>query len=83
MTDSTQTPAALYANAIALEKVAWQALQAQAPGSGREQAWAKWSEAIARTNRAWRQLGFEEISAGCHAQDAVTHSGWTVSTPRR
>ncbi len=63
MTQPTQNPAAHYAQAIEFEKSAWHALQAEAPGScGRAQAWATWSEAISRTNHAWRQLSCQSAA---------------------
>jgi hypothetical protein len=65
-TDAADTPgvlAARYADAVRLEKTAWQALQAQAPGScDRVQAWAGWMEAIAQTNRAWRELNSRALT---------------------
>jgi hypothetical protein len=54
-----QTPRleAQYAEAIRLERDALHTLQAQRPGTtGNARAWQDWSEAIARTNRAWREL---------------------------
>ena len=55
--------AAHYADAIEFEKRAWEALQAQAPGSReRASAWANWSEAISSTNRAWRNLNCRTLS---------------------
>ncbi len=63
MTQPTHNPAARYAQAIEFEKSAWHALQAEAPGSNqRAQAWATWSEAISRTNHAWRQLSSQSAS---------------------
>jgi hypothetical protein len=64
MIDATHNVAAHYADAIEREKSAWHALQAHAPGSrDRAQAWAAWSEAISRTNKAWRQLSSETLSS--------------------
>ena len=63
MKQPTHNPTAHYAEAIEFEKSAWHALQAEAPGShGRAQAWATWSEAISRTNQAWRQLSCQTAS---------------------
>jgi len=63
MKQPTHNPAAHYAQAIEYEKSAWHALQAEAPGShSRAKAWATWSEAISRTNQAWRQLGCQSAS---------------------
>ena len=51
---------AQYAEAIRQEKDALHALhagQAQHPGTAdNTRAWQEWSEAITRTNRAWREL---------------------------
>jgi hypothetical protein len=72
MTDLAQELAAQYAQAIELEKSAWHALQAHAPGSpDRAVAWAAWSEAISRTNRAWRQLSSHTLSSPHHAHPAA------------
>jgi len=63
MTDSTQNLAARYVDAIQFERKAWKALQSKPPGTrDRAEAWAVWSEAISRTNRAWRQLSVETMS---------------------
>lgn len=54
---STGDLAARYADAVELERAAWQELQAHKPGTtGRAEAWAAWTQAISSTNRAWRQL---------------------------
>jgi hypothetical protein len=46
-----------YAHAVQDERSAWHELQAQPPGSAdRTKAWARWSEAISKTNAAWRRL---------------------------
>jgi hypothetical protein len=46
-----------YTASVERERVAWQALQSHAPGSvERAKAWDAWSEAIMRTNDAWRKL---------------------------
>jgi ferric-dicitrate binding protein FerR (iron transport regulator) len=48
---------AQYAIAVEDERAAWHHLQAQLPGSGlRAEAWTRWSEAISKTNAAWRRL---------------------------
>jgi hypothetical protein len=63
-----------YAQAVENERAAWHDLQAEPPGSSRRaQAWARWSEAISRTNAAWRQLntaqhGFERAPSEVPAQ---------------
>lgn len=73
MTDATQDLAAHYADAIEFERTAWHALQAYAPGSrDRAQAWATWSEAISRTNHAWRQLSCHTLSKPRHGAEALT-----------
>jgi hypothetical protein len=58
MTDEqTLSLEAVYAEALQLEREALHRLQAQEPGSGAStEAWQAWSEAITRTNRAWRDL---------------------------
>lgn len=63
MKQPTHNPTAYYAEAIEFEKSAWHALQAEAPGShSRARAWATWSEAISRTNQAWRQLSCQSAA---------------------
>jgi hypothetical protein len=48
---------AVYAEALRLERDALHRLQAQEPGTdASSRAWQAWSEAITRTNRAWRDL---------------------------
>ena len=55
---------AQYAQAVEDEGAAWHSLQAQPPGSAhRAQAWARWSEAISKTNAAWRRLGGAQHSS--------------------
>jgi ferric-dicitrate binding protein FerR (iron transport regulator) len=46
-----------YLQAVDDERTAWHELQAQPAGSAqRADAWARWSDAISRTNAAWRRL---------------------------
>lgn len=74
MSDAEQNLAARYVAAIELEKVAWHALQAQPPGTNaRASAWAAWSTAISRTNRAWRQLSGDTLTRPRHCPDAAGH----------
>lgn len=48
---------AAYAESVEQERAAWEALQAELPATpGRARAWETWSEAIVRTNHAWRRL---------------------------
>ena len=57
MTSLTKDLAARYDDAVEFESAAWQALHIHEPGSAaRTEAWATWTEAISRTNRAWREL---------------------------
>lgn len=63
----TDTPAqsleAQYAQSIEEERAALRALQALATGTeAHTRAWQAWSEAISRTNRAWRQLNGQALS---------------------
>jgi hypothetical protein len=70
MTDKRQNAAGDYADAIELERTAWHALQAHPPGSQRRtEAWAAWSEAISRTNRAWRELSCQTWSTPRHGAE--------------
>lgn len=60
-----------YANAVEDERIAWHNLQAEPPGSPRRaQARARWSEAISKTNAAWRRLSGAQRSS----QDIATQS---------
>ena len=54
--------AAAYDESVRLERDAWQALHSHPPGTpGRELAWDAWSQAIVRTNHAWRKLSASRI----------------------
>jgi hypothetical protein len=54
---------ALYAESVARERQAWQALQSFPPGSiGRSRAWEDWSRAIMLTNQAWRRLSADRLA---------------------
>ena len=62
---------AQYASAVEDERVAWHGLQAQLPASApRALAWARWSEAISKTNAAWRRLNGAQRSS----QGVATHA---------
>lgn len=64
--------AALYAQSVERERVARQAMESFPPGSTeREQACLEWSEAIKRTNRAWRCLR-DSSACGVGPQAAST-----------
>jgi len=55
--------AAAYAESVDHERSAWKELHAHAPGSPeRIDAWRAWSEAISRTNDAWRRLSARRFS---------------------
>jgi len=46
-----------YASAVEHERAAWLDLQAELPGTPRRaEAWTRWSQAISKTNAAWRRL---------------------------
>jgi hypothetical protein len=55
----------LYDESVRHERDARLALQSLSPGSPeRRQAWDEWSQAIVRTNRAWRQLSVSRVAQG-------------------
>ena len=55
--ETTSDLAALYSASVDQEREAWHALHAHAPGTPeRARAWETWSQAIVRTNHAWRRL---------------------------
>jgi hypothetical protein len=57
--------AAEYTTAVELESQAFRELQAHGPGTEeRARAWRAWSEAIVRTNRAWRRMNGPHASRG-------------------
>jgi hypothetical protein len=61
--DNTHELATLYAESVEREREAWQALQAQQPGTpGRACAWEAWSAAIVQTNQAWRRLSAQRFA---------------------
>ena len=61
-THPTDDLALVYAESVDREREAWHALHSHAPGTPeRALAWHAWSEAIVRTNRAWRQLSASRI----------------------
>jgi ferric-dicitrate binding protein FerR (iron transport regulator) len=59
-----EEPEGLYTSAVEGERAAWHHLQAQLPGTAsRAQAWLRWSEAISKTNAAWRRLNAPQRSS--------------------
>jgi hypothetical protein len=51
-----------YDEAVAHERDAWHALHACAAGSeARARAWTEWTDAITRTNSAWRKLSARQL----------------------
>jgi hypothetical protein len=83
--DALHTPedplVAAYAESVELEKSAWQELHSHPPGSPeRMSAWRAWSEAISRTNDAWRRLSARRFAtpgratSGTRAVQAVRES---------
>lgn len=71
--------ATAYAASVDLERSAWQELQSHRPGTpGRIDAWKAWSEAIGRTNEAWRRLSarrFAESGHAIHRAGERSHAG--------
>lgn len=62
---TTEDLATHYAEAVELERMAWQELHAHEPGSpARAEAWATWTQAISNTNRAWRELSSRTYPCG-------------------
>ncbi|HUR90143.1 MAG TPA: hypothetical protein VMZ74_13725 [Ramlibacter sp.] len=58
----------IYDESVKRERAAWQALQSQPPGSPeRELAWEAWSQAIVRTNLAWRHYTASRVSVQRYA----------------
>jgi hypothetical protein len=68
-----------YAESVDHERSAWQELQSHAPGSAeRINAWKTWSEAISRTNDAWRRLSARRFASSPYTGRRVTagsHAG--------
>jgi hypothetical protein len=63
-----------YDESVRKEREAWHALHAHPPGTaGRERAWQAWSQAIVRTNHAWRKLSASRI----------TRPGFRAAAPQR
>ena len=53
-----------YDESVRLEREAWHALHSHPPGTPeRGRAWDEWSQAIVRTNRAWRKLSSSRVLA--------------------
>jgi hypothetical protein len=71
--------AAAYAESVDHEREAWHVLQSHRPGTDeRIRAWKAWSEAISRTNDAWRRLNarrFAETAYAVHHAGAGSHAG--------
>lgn len=71
--------AAAYAASVDVERCAWRELHAHAPGTPeRIRAWKDWSEAISRTNDAWRRLSARRFAAaGSRSRNAEgrNHAG--------
>ena len=60
--------AVVYDESVRKEREARQALQALPPGSpDRARAWQAWSQAIVKTNQAWRQLSASRVAPPRHA----------------
>lgn len=65
--ENTRSLESRYATALQQEKTALQALQEHEPGTdGSARAWQAWSEAITRTNEAWRELNSRTLSRHIH-----------------
>lgn len=61
--------AAAYAESVDRERHAWQELHSHVPGTPeRISAWRAWSEAISRTNDAWRRLSARRFAGSGRAQ---------------
>jgi len=53
-----------YDESVETERAAWHELHSHAPGSDeRARAWNVWSDAIVRTNHAWRRLSASRLSS--------------------
>jgi hypothetical protein len=53
-----------YDESVERERSAWHELHSHAPGSDeRARAWNAWSDAIMRTNQAWRRLSASRLSS--------------------
>lgn len=71
---------ARYAQALQHERAALHALQSHAPGTdGSARAWQAWSEAIAHTNEAWRELNSHALSSHTHTTPFAPHSSVQVA----
>ena len=85
MTDPTQSLETFYEDAVELEKAAWQSLQALEPGSPeRAKARTQWSEAVSRTNRAWRRLTSQKVTQpqqGIHSAAGLRRPAGPASAP--
>lgn len=73
--EHTSSLEAQYAEAIRQERDALRALQAQEPGTeGNARAWQVWSEAITRTNHAWRELSSHTLGRTPHPVPAIARA---------
>jgi hypothetical protein len=71
---TSQEPDTEYTQAVESERAAWHELQCQPLGNARRaQAWCRWSEAISRTNAAWRRLSSVQRSCDRAAGHAQPH----------
>jgi hypothetical protein len=53
-----------YDETVERERAAWHELHSHPPGSDeRARAWNAWSDAIMRTNHAWRRLSASRLSS--------------------
>jgi hypothetical protein len=70
--EHTPSLEAQYAQALQQERNALHALHALSPGSdGNDRAWQEWSEAIHRTNEAWRELSSHTLGLHPHVAPAT------------
>lgn len=68
--------AAAYAESVDHESCAWQELHSHLPGTPeRIGAWKAWSEAISRTNDAWRRLSARRFYEFGRNAEARSHAG--------
>jgi hypothetical protein len=66
---------ARYADALQHERAALHALRGHGTGTdANARAWQEWSEAITRTNHAWRELSCHALARHPHAPHANAQS---------
>lgn len=71
--DDTELLEAIYAESVDREREAWAALHSLAPGTPqRASAWDAWSQAIMRTNQAWRKLSAARVGHAVHSTSRGT-----------